>query len=65
MDNLSAKSTLTSGLPGCCLREMLRSWKRMPENAKTVPAQPPSKALEPMRVYRSTSNVETTRTLDR
>ncbi len=48
-----------AGLPGCCLREMLRSLKPTPENAKTAPVQPPSKALELMRVYQSISNVMT------
>ncbi len=43
-------------LPGCCLREMLRSLRPTPENAKTAPVQPPSKALELMRVYQSISN---------
>jgi hypothetical protein len=53
------------GLPGCYLRQMLRSLKPMPENAKTAPVQPPSKALELRRVYQSISNVQTTSILDR
>jgi len=54
-----------AGLPRCCRHEMLRSWKPMPENAKTAPAQPRLKAPGPICVQRSTSNGETTRILDR
>jgi hypothetical protein len=36
--------------------------KPMLENAKTAPVQPLSKALEPIGVYQSISNVGTTRT---
>jgi hypothetical protein len=60
-----ARAEQPVALLGCCLREMLRSLKPMPESAKTTPVQPLSKALEPIGVYQSISNVETTRALDR
>jgi len=37
----------------------------MPENAKTAPAQPLSKALESINVYQSRLDVKTIRPLDR
>jgi hypothetical protein len=44
---------------------MLRFLKPMPENAKTLPVQRLSKALEAILAYQAMSNVEATRTLDR
>jgi hypothetical protein len=54
-----------AGSPACCLRGMRHSWKPMPGNAKTAPAQLLSRTVEPIFVHQPIFSAGTTRALDR